>query len=237
MKPKTQAPPPGGGKTQAPTDIPMVVLLYAVFAALWILLSDQVVEWLFSGTTQLTLVSTLKGWLFVGVTSLLLYGLLRRLLGRAGAAAAPAPNRHPLLLSLVLLAVPIAALTAVGIAYTLQQAKTKEVARIQTITDLKIRQIADWLRERRSNARFVQTSRFWADLYHRWRDADDLAGRDLLQNRLNQYQENEAFQSILLLDERGEPLLDTTGGPLAIDPALRAAARQAAVDHQASRFG
>ena len=97
MKPEPQAPPPAGGETHASTDILMVVLFYAVFAALWILLSDQAVEWLFGGAAQLTLVSTLKGWLFVGVTSLLLHGLLRRLFGRAGAAAASAARWRPLL--------------------------------------------------------------------------------------------------------------------------------------------
>ncbi len=237
MKPETQAPPPASGETHASTDILMVVLLYAIFAALWILLSDQAVEWLFGGAAQLTLVSTLKGWLFVGVTSLLLYGLLRRQFGRASAVAAPAARWRPLLLSLALLAALITALTAVGIAYTLQQEKTKEVARFQAIADIKTQQIADWLRERRGNARFIQTSRYYADAYRHWRDTGDTASRDLLKSGLNQFRESGAFQSVLLLDEQGEPLLDTTGGPLAIDPALRAAARQAAVDHQVRQFG
>ncbi|MFH2124153.1 MAG: PAS domain S-box protein [Pseudomonadota bacterium] len=53
------------------------VLIYAVFAFLWILLSDKIVAWLFIDSSQIILASTLKGWVFVAVTSLLLYKLLR----------------------------------------------------------------------------------------------------------------------------------------------------------------
>jgi two-component system sensor histidine kinase/response regulator len=60
-----------------------LVLSYAAFASLWILFSDQAVEWLFSDPRDIVLVSTLKGWLFVAVTSLLLYGLIQRLLDQA----------------------------------------------------------------------------------------------------------------------------------------------------------
>ena len=54
-----------------------IVLIYAVFASLWILLSDKIVAWLFSDPAQIILASTLKGWIFVAVTSLLLYQLLQ----------------------------------------------------------------------------------------------------------------------------------------------------------------
>jgi PAS domain S-box-containing protein len=56
------------------------VLGYAVFAAVWIVTSDEVVAWLYRDPVQMKVASTLKGWLFVAVTSLLLYGLIRRLL-------------------------------------------------------------------------------------------------------------------------------------------------------------
>jgi len=55
-----------------------LVLAYALFAGLWILLSDKVLGWLFSDPAQLILASTMKGWLFVAVTSLLLFGFIRR---------------------------------------------------------------------------------------------------------------------------------------------------------------
>ena len=64
-----------------------VVIVYAVFASLWILLSDTAVAWLFSDPAQITLASTIKGWLFVAVTSLLLYGLIRRYAGQIVAAS------------------------------------------------------------------------------------------------------------------------------------------------------
>jgi PAS domain S-box-containing protein len=59
-----------------------IVLAYAVFAGLWILLSDEAMGWLFNDPSQLVLASTMKGWLFVAVTSLLLYHLIRRMAGQ-----------------------------------------------------------------------------------------------------------------------------------------------------------
>jgi len=55
-----------------------LVLSYAAFACVWILLSDQVVVWIFREPAQIAMASSLKGWLFVAVTSVLLYGLIQR---------------------------------------------------------------------------------------------------------------------------------------------------------------
>jgi PAS domain S-box-containing protein len=59
-----------------------IVLAYAAFSCLWILLSDKAVVWLVSDPEQIGLLSTIKGWLFVSVSSLLLYGLMRRLIAQ-----------------------------------------------------------------------------------------------------------------------------------------------------------
>ncbi len=63
-----------------------VVLAYAVFAALWILLSDRAVGLLFSDPDSLVQASMAKGWFFVAVTSLMLYVLVRRLVGQIDVA-------------------------------------------------------------------------------------------------------------------------------------------------------
>lgn len=68
-----------------------IVLAYAVFAGLWILLSDQAMGLLFSDPAALVQASMAKGWFFVAVTSLLLYVLVRRLLGQIAEA-----HRHEL---------------------------------------------------------------------------------------------------------------------------------------------
>ena len=230
-------PPPAGGERQSRLASLTVVLLYAVFASLWIILSDKAVEWLFHTPSQIVLAGTFKGWLFVAVTSLLLYGLMRRLVGRRGADAAPSAVLRPLALPLALMAVAIVALTAGGISHTVIRQKDKEVARLQAIADLKTRQIADWLGERQGDARFILTSRFWAETYHRWRDVGDSRSRDLLQSRLEEFRKYNAFQDALLLDEQGKPLWDSKGGSPAIDPALGAIARRAAAQGRVNRLG
>lgn len=55
-----------------------IVLAYAFFAGLWILLSDRLMGLMITDPEQLVQASMVKGWLFVIVTSLLLYVLVQR---------------------------------------------------------------------------------------------------------------------------------------------------------------
>ncbi|MBP5987346.1 MAG: PAS domain S-box protein [Azonexus sp.] len=64
-----------------------IVLIYALFAALWILFSDTAVEAMFNDPAQLVRASMIKGWLFVAVTSAILYGLVSRMQARLLASA------------------------------------------------------------------------------------------------------------------------------------------------------
>jgi diguanylate cyclase (GGDEF)-like protein/PAS domain S-box-containing protein len=56
-----------------------IITIYAAFASVWILVSDNVVSWLTSDPVVISRISIAKGWLFVAVTALLLYGLIRRM--------------------------------------------------------------------------------------------------------------------------------------------------------------
>jgi diguanylate cyclase (GGDEF)-like protein/PAS domain S-box-containing protein len=67
------------GRTSAALKL---VLMYAVFACLWIVFSDKAIDWLVADHAMFMMASIIKGWLFVAVTSLLLFVLIRRLLGR-----------------------------------------------------------------------------------------------------------------------------------------------------------
>ncbi|OWW21902.1 putative bifunctional diguanylate cyclase/phosphodiesterase [Noviherbaspirillum denitrificans] len=70
-------PPVRADKRRAPTPAG-IVLLYALFAAIWIWSSDRVLGFLFSNAADFESASTLKGMFFIAVTSLLLYLLIRR---------------------------------------------------------------------------------------------------------------------------------------------------------------
>ncbi len=83
------APTPGpSSERMARRGVTRIVLGYAGFAALWILLSDRAAEALVPDPAALTWVSMLKGWFFVAVTSLLLSFHLRRFVAKLAAREA-----------------------------------------------------------------------------------------------------------------------------------------------------
>ena len=214
-----------------------IVLAYASFASLWILLSDRLVEWIFVDPARISLASTLKGGVFVIVTSLLLYGMLRRRAGLAVPLNAFAPSGQRPGLPLLMLMATILALTAAGIVGTATLQRDKEAARLEAIAELKTRQIGDWLQERQGDAGFVRGSAISLAHYHAWRDKGDLARRDRLQERLGELCRRPACSAILILDERGERLWGSPRASAAISPALRDGARQATADHQVHMAG
>lgn len=210
-----------------------IAFTYAAAAAAWILLSDKVVTWLFSDPAQILLASTFKGWLFVAVTTYLLYLLIRR---SSDTDARPSPAFSPLpRLPVLALGIAILALTGIGVARTLTQQQDKEVARLQTIADLKTQQIADWLKERQGDAEFVRTSVFFAEQYRRWQLAGEADSGQQLQTRLDQFRQSRGFAAIMLLDPAGRLLWDSANSASGPSLGLVQVARQAAQDAQVHR--
>ncbi|MCX7144658.1 MAG: hypothetical protein NT042_00245, partial [Sulfuritalea sp.] len=162
-----------------------VVLGYAVFGALWILVSDRIVVLLLNDPTMIVVAGTLKGWLFVGITALLLYRLMQgRVRDPDGAADSPPQVPPPSLrLPLALAATVIVAVTATAVVHGLGEHRETETARLQTIAELKTRQLADWLTERRGDTRFLNSSRLLAGYYRQWREHGDRASFDQLLTR------------------------------------------------------
>ena len=219
------------------TRILTIVLIYAAFGSLWILLSDKAVEWLLRDPARITLASTLKGWAFVAITSILLYGLMGRLIKRPAAPSAPGASLRPMVLPLALIIVAIAAISASGIAYTLIRHKDKQVARLQAIADLKTQQIAEWLGERYSDARFVHANRFWGALYSRWHEDGAAASGDLLRKRLRQFRKYNFFQSALVLDNHAGFLWSTLEKNVIVDTVLKQACLMAIRDNRVTQIG
>lgn len=58
-----------------------IVLAYALFAGLWILLSDRAMGLMFDDPDSLVRASILKGWFFVAVTTALLFVMVKRFAG------------------------------------------------------------------------------------------------------------------------------------------------------------
>lgn len=210
-----------------------VVLIYAAFAALWILLSDRAVEWMLDDPASIRLAHASKGWLFVAVTSLLLYTQMRRPSG----ASAPPIQTIRLGLPFALLAVVIAVLTGAAVAHTFKHQRETEVARLQAIAELKSREIGDWLRERQGDAAFVQTSTYFAEQYRGWRERGDPVSGGRLQTRLEQLRANRGFDAVTLLDSAGRRLWGTAAAPRAPAPQLLETVRAAALDGKVRRVG
>jgi len=61
-----------------------IIAIYALFAALWIYLSDEVLGMLIRDPDTLVRISVFKGFLFIVVTALLLYQLIARYIRKTG---------------------------------------------------------------------------------------------------------------------------------------------------------
>jgi PAS domain S-box-containing protein len=219
-----------------------IVLIYAVSAGAWVLLSDLLVDSLFGNAGQVMLVSTLKGWLFVGFTSLVLYLLLRRRWRESDQTAdQPANHNLPPLRSLlrpiVLLVLLIAGITGGAIYYTFEQEKQTEAARLQAIATLKAQQISDWLNERLADAQVVQHSQSLSESYYRWREKGDAATFAQLRNHLSEYDKPDQISGLMLLDESGHPVWHTARLSGAFDAQQRTIFLNAARQGQAVRVG
>ncbi len=183
-----------------------VAMLYVVFAATWIFFSDRAVAIFFADAERITLANTLKGWLFIAVTAPILYGLLRRPAAQGSAPEEPLALR-PLLPVLLLIAATIIALTLGAVFHSLSYHRDGDVARLQTIADLKASQIGLWLEERRRDTEWMQGATAFNERLIRWREQGDLEDRDKILKRMEEFRSLMGYRSLALIDAGGNLLL------------------------------
>jgi PAS domain S-box-containing protein len=212
-----------------------IVLSYAVFGTLWILLSDKLVQLIFNDPEQITLISMLKGWLYVAVTSLLLFALMRRLFAQPMRRAAVRDDKPGP--SIALLALAIVVLTSAGVTHTFIHHKATEVARLQTIADLKTRQISDWLAERDSDAALIMSSQHYADSYRQWQKHGNPSRGDVLTENLEKFMAGSGFCASQIFDGQGNRLWSSKASTTSPPAELLAAVRQSSADGRARRVG
>lgn len=213
-----------------------IVILYALFAGLWILLSDSLVAWLFPGAATLQVASTLKGLLFVAVTSLLLFFLILRLSApQAGDASAkvgagetaPRLDRRGLHAGIVLLTLVFLLFGAVGVWQTWQHHRTHKGDQLRSIAALKTAQIEHWLAERRRDAEVLRSSPIFASAFAGRHDNETAAAQATRRARLESFRTIMGHERILLCDADGNILFATEGAPHPAAAPLREAVRRA----------
>jgi len=214
-----------------------VVLIYALFASCWILLSDKLVQIIFTDPDRIILVSTLKGWLFVLVTSLLLYGLMRRWVAGATSSKPVAAKSRKTDWIFLLLALVVVIFTCATIFNNLNHHKQAEVAQLDAKIDMKAQQIADWFRQRQNSVDFILTSEYMAEHYRNWQEANDLLSAEKLKIRLEQFRKISDFTAITLLDSPGNRLWASAQADAAVNADLQAVARLVAKDRKVRQLG
>lgn len=195
-----------------------IVLFYAVFAALWILFSDRAAEILLHDSASLMIANTLKGLLFVAVTSLLLFFLLLRFAARQPAADSAADTisageptsrheRRALLVGIVLLAVVFILVGISGIRHSRDSYRDAAGRQMQSIAQLKVSQLENWLDERLSDSRLAGSSMLFGELLSIWQDNGDPAVRERLIRRLEDFRTAYHYLAVLICDDNGNILL------------------------------
>jgi diguanylate cyclase (GGDEF)-like protein/PAS domain S-box-containing protein len=227
-----------------------MTLAYACIAVLWILLSDQIIQWLFKDPSSVLLAHVLKSWVFVAATAVLIFILFRRVapINRAEKREST-PKRaalFPVLLSIAL-ALAITALVTLSIWTSLREEKSKASAQLLAISESKAREIWYWHQERLSDAAWMSQAGYLRDLWLQWQERPSPAARRQLQQLIVSYTKTaSAFARLELVDAKGRSIFDSllpdrppyrpSEAP-SIDATLNAAVQDALHFKQPQRLG
>lgn len=209
-----------------------IVLIYASFAALWILLSDKLVGTLLSDPFHIQLASMLKGWLFVAITSLLLYSLIRKRRRGATVGAGDTPNSRRG--GLLLAAVATLLLAGAGIGHSIQRQREIQLANLHSIAAAKSRQIADWLAERRGDAELLRSSHYLAENFRNWQ-IGVVGAEQNLKSHTDRFLGLRPFDAISLIDTVSGRRWRSERAPGELAPALQSALDSARASHGVQR--
>ena len=196
-----------------------IALVYAVFAAVWIVASDALLNLLPLDAVAQSRVEIGKGMAFVAITALLLYSILnarRQIAGLPIQALHRIPGgvelrRLALLFGVLALSVPL-----IGFAIYTVQARQDEQAGfedLKIIANAKAGQLESWLTERRSDAALFMASPGFIERVSTVQRTGNMRDLSFVRERLAAVRQTYAYEAIDLLDAQGALLLSVGDSP------------------------
>ena len=214
-----------------------VALLYAAFAALWIVTSGTLLAIAVTDPVLLGRIELAKGLAFVAVTSVLLYLLLRVWDATNIEDAEHQPiGTGRLLLTFAALAL-VVPLIGIGISRLYgAQVEREAYANLTAIARLKAEQIENWLGERIGDSKVLAGDAQFAELVGRFVQEKEQQAKlsRLILDRFDHLLTNYHYSKILLLDASGSLLL-SAGEEVTTSPVLPSLWRQALASKQVQR--
>lgn len=219
-----------------------VVLLYVVFAALWVVTSGYILTLAIHDQVLLKRIELTKGLVFVAITGGLLYLLLREWRGpleEVTAVQSDVIPPTPGVARLILLFIVLALITPmVGLLITRLDSPRIEqeaYANLETVAQLKSEQIESWLGERHGDSIALAADEDFAgriDQFVHEQRTTKLS--KLILDRFDNLRTSYGYDSILLLNSSGKPLL-IRGGEDDDTAALQKQVGHALASHQVER--
>ena len=194
-----------------------ITAAYAILAALWIYASDAFLGLVISDSVLFAALSTYKGLIFVAITSALLYyqlGAEKRVESPSeeidGSLDDGGFSIMPPLLTFVVFAGLVAATGYLVYTSIADAARSRSEETLGAIADLKVRQIEEWLEERRATAERASHDPFMAGETEAWlaRGAPDDQTAARLRARLETLRSTHDWSTVFLVDTQGEVRLD-----------------------------
>ena len=187
-----------------------VTLLYAVFAALWIVASGHLLNLATADPVLLARFELAKGLAFVAVTSILLYLLLRFWrdpVADPDETAALIPGTHRLagIFLALALVVPLMGFGIVRLHGPQMERETFD--NLRTIADLKATQIDTWVTERVGDGIALADSKGFVARVAELQRSGSAKESDTIRIRLELLIKGMGYESIVLLDAAGAPIM------------------------------
>ncbi len=192
-----------------------LVLLYAVLGIAWTVFAERILLALAPDGLVLSHLEVWNGVVFVIFSAGFLFlaaGGLRDADPEAGQDAVPR-GAGSLVLVFTALAAVIVLVGLGGVARTADKQREKEIERLQSIADLKVRQIGLWLGERLADARVVRNDDSLLEAYAGWKRTGEDRYRLRVLERLRMHGATGDYPVVALLDEAGRVILQSEGEP------------------------
>ena len=192
---------------QTQTSAIRIVLVYALFSALWIMASDRVMGWMTQDPEWLILLSIGKGFVYIGLSSLLLYILIslsyrrRSLSGDSSFSQRFADKRLTILFLSQIILMPLIPTVLYELNSNQLQLDTK--SNLSTLANVKKTQIENWLHERYADALILQQN----ELFLQSVSLINVGGSvhtTAIDTPVNQLLNHKGYQAVALLNQNNE---------------------------------